>query len=129
MTGGEGTGPPPTKRGVPFDEAASAFQKAIRRGQEEDALRWAAELHRSGFTKYVWRRVFVMLSEDVGLAEPQLPATIWALYEIAHPLGGGRGPGASGGMELAHAGLVPARARKSRVVDHALIWAWTDKEP
>jgi replication-associated recombination protein RarA len=116
-------GPPPTRRGYPFDIAASSLQKCIRRGQEEDALYWACELSSSGFTQYVWRRLLVITSEDVGLAEPHMPATIHALHQSALHLEAnarGRRQGV-GRLQLVHAVLLLSRARKSRVVDHALI--------
>ena len=72
---------PPTIRGYLFNEVSSSFQKSIRRGWEEDSLYWAAELDRSGYGEYVWKRIRIITSEDIGLAEPYLPATIRALYE------------------------------------------------
>lgn len=114
---------PPTRRGFPFDEAASSLQKCLRRGQEEDALYWALELDESGFTGYVWRRLLVITSEDIGLAEPHLPATIAALHQTALHLEGnarGRRQGA-GRLQLTHAVLLLARARKSRIVNNALL--------
>ncbi|HZJ13854.1 MAG TPA: hypothetical protein VFD27_02335 [Chthoniobacteraceae bacterium] len=36
-------------------EVASAMQKCIRRGLEDDALFWATELDRSNFGEYVWK--------------------------------------------------------------------------
>src|SRR4051794_21295990 len=102
-------GPPPdTRRGIPFDEAAGTLQGSLRRGDEELALRIAAELDVSGFGAYVWRRLLTVLSEDVGLAEPTMPATIRALYENwveAHQRRRG-----SGSLFLAHAVLLLARA-------------------
>jgi replication-associated recombination protein RarA len=99
------------------------LQKAIRRGQEESAVYWALELDESGYTAYVWRRLLVITSEDVGLAEPHMPATIHALHQSALTLeAGARGRRqAVGRLQLVHAVLLLARARKSRIVDHALI--------
>ena len=102
---------PPTRRGYAFDECASALQKAIRRGQEEDAVYWALELAESGYDKYAWRRVFVILSEDVGLAWPEGPATIWALHQMAlHLQAAARGRPA--GRCSSHAVMLLCRARK-----------------
>jgi replication-associated recombination protein RarA len=107
------------RRGHAFDEVASALQKAIRRGQEEDAIAWALELDASGYTAYVWRRLLVITSEDVGLAEPHMPATIHALHQNALTLEAKRK--GSGRLQLVHATLLLARGKKSRIVDHALI--------
>ena len=110
---------PSTRRGFAFDEAASALQKSVRRGQESDALYFALELSDSGYTAYVWRRLLVITSEDVGLAEPTMPATIHALHQNALTLEAKRK--GSGRLPLVHAVLLLSRAKKSRIVDHALI--------
>jgi hypothetical protein len=44
-------------------------------------LYWAVELDESGWGEYCFFRLFVILSEDIGLAEPLMPAVIAALYE------------------------------------------------
>src|SRR5437879_220177 len=72
--------PPPTRHGIPYDEARSALHKMVRRGQEREALRWAHELAIT-FPWAVWRALSVIASEDIGLAEPALPATLRALRE------------------------------------------------
>lgn len=118
---------PPTRRGYAFDECASALQKCIRRGQEEQALYWALELAESGYTQYVWRRLLVITSEDVGVAEPHMPATIWSLHQSAlHLQAAARGRPA-GRLQLAHAVLLLARSRKSRIVPNALIAVSADE--
>jgi hypothetical protein len=122
--------PPPTWRGYRLDEVTSSLQKSIRRGLEDDALFWAIELDHSGYGEYCWSRLFVVTSEDVGLADPHMPAVIHALYEnwlaIRKRFRGRRpGPATSIGGErlpLAHAVLLLARAPKSRIVDHANAW-------
>ena len=108
-----------TRRGFALDEVVSALQKAIRRGQEEDAVYWALELADSGYAQYVFRRLLVITSEDVGLAEPTMPATIHALHQNALTLEAKRK--GSGRLPLVHAVLLLSRAKKSRIVDHALI--------
>ena len=116
---------PPTRRGFAFDECASALQKCIRRGQEEDAVYFALELADSGYAQYVWRRLLVITSEDVGLAEPTMPATIHALHQNALTLEAKRK--GSGRLPLVHAVLLLSRAKKSRIVDHALIAVAADE--
>ncbi len=44
----------------------------------DDACYWAAELMED-YPAYLWRRLKVIMSEDIGIAEPNLPATIHAL--------------------------------------------------
>src|SRR6478752_6344808 len=64
------------------EEVTSALQKCIRRGLEEDALFWATELDLSGFGEYVWKRLKIIASEDIGLEENSLAAiAVRALYE------------------------------------------------
>jgi replication-associated recombination protein RarA len=112
-----------TRHGHPLDEARSALQKMLRRGQEADALYWAAQLH-GDFPAYLWRTLFVVASEDVGLAEPNLPATLQALHtwwldpkQERHR-----------DIFAVHAVLLIARAKKSRITDHALQRVWESDE-
>lgn len=111
-----------TPGGFPAGEVASAMQKCIRRGAEEDALFWATELDIAGFGEYVWKRLRIIASEDVGLAAPQIAGEIRALY--ANWLDQRKKKDERHGPErlfLVHAVLVLARAPKSRLIDHALI--------
>jgi replication-associated recombination protein RarA len=111
-----------TKGGHPLGEVASAFQKSIRRGLEDEALHWGVELDVSNFGEYAWKRLRIMASEDVGLAEPYLPATVFALYQ--NWLDQRKKRDLKHGPErlfLVHAILLLVRAKKSRIVDHALI--------
>lgn len=114
-----------TKKGYDFFECSSAFQKCIRRGLEEQAMFWAVELYDSGFGEYVWKRLRIMSSEDVGLAEPNMPANIWALYrsyqEQAKKKEDKNEPQR---LFLTHAVLLLCRCKKSRMVDWTLIWHW-----
>ncbi len=72
-----------TKHGYPVDEVISALQKSVRRGDSDGALFWANEANQSGFGGWTWRRIFTITTEDVGLAEPNAPAVVWALYEMS----------------------------------------------
>jgi replication-associated recombination protein RarA len=110
--------PPPTLRGYRMDECASALQKSCRRCMVDDALYWALELERSGFEEYVWTRLFVICPEDIGLAEPGLPANLWALYEQFRMLKARKNNARV--ENLTHAILLCPKARKSRMVDNAL---------
>jgi len=64
-----------TEGGYLLEEAISALQKCIRRGLEKEALYWAIEVN-SKYPDYLWRRLVIISTEDVGLANPQLIATI-----------------------------------------------------
>lgn len=113
---------PNTVRGYDFGEVASALQKSIRRGWEDQALHWAVELDRSGYGRYCWYRLLVICSEDVGLAEPGMPAAIWALHGMWSEVRKKKKASAPERLYLVHAVLCLVRARKSRIVDDAM---WT----
>jgi replication-associated recombination protein RarA len=108
-----------TRHGHRLDEATSALQKAVRRGLLDDALYWTVEMF-GRYPHHVWRRLKVITSEDIGLAEPDLPATIDALHRaFEEQRGDKRGDGL---LYTLHATALLTRAKKSRLVDHALTW-------
>jgi len=116
---------PITFHGHSIFEVASAFQKAFRRGLEQDALHWGVELELSGYGEYAWKRMRIILSEDIGLANPTLPATIHALYETYQFLKKkGDEKNKPERLQFIHAILLLVRSPKSRIVDHALICAY-----
>lgn len=96
-------------------EVTSAMQKCIRRGLERDAMFWATELwascDRTG-REYIWHRLRVIASEDVGPADNNACVQVSALYAnfIRRP---------NEEIFLWHAVLLLCRAPKSRIVDHA----------
>ena len=121
-----------TKRGYEFFEVSSAFQKAIRRGDEEVALYFAVELFNSGFDEYLWKRIKIICSEDIGLAEPFFPMTIQALYRMyVDQKKKNDTKHQPEKLFLIHAVLLLVRANKSRLVDWALItyFDMTEKLP
>jgi len=64
-----------------FDETASSLQKMIRRGKEYEACFWAYIFHQSGYGNYLWRRLAVICSEDIGNGEPQATILLNALWD------------------------------------------------
>jgi len=98
------------------------MQKCIRRGLEEEALFWATELDLAGYGNYVWKRLRVIASEDIGLADPLVSVHVRILYENWLEQ---RKRKETYSFEerlfLVHAVLLCARAKKSRIVDTALI--------
>lgn len=96
-------------------QVTSALQKCIRRGLESDALFWATELWAScnqEGREYLWHRLRVIASEDVGLADNSACVQISSLHANFT-----RRPNEK--LFLTHAVLILARAPKSRIVDHA----------
>ena len=114
-----------TKKGYSGPEVISALQKCIRRGEEREALYWAVELYDSGYAEWLWKRLRIISSEDVGMASPGISSEIWALYSM-HALASKNkeDKGEPQRLFMAHAILLLCRAKKSRLVDWALIWAW-----
>jgi replication-associated recombination protein RarA len=112
------------------DEAASALQKAIRRGEEREALYWASELELAGFGNYVWKRLLVIASEDVGLASTETVIAARALRENWNELRKTVKPPYEGFVRvfLLHAVCLLARAPKSRALDHALVVMYGERE-
>lgn len=64
--------------GVPYSVASSALQKAVRRGQDAEAVQWALGMYWNGGAAVTntWNRLLVMAVEDVG------PGNIWALPAV-----------------------------------------------
>ncbi len=114
-----------TAKGHDFFEVSSAFQKCIRRGLEEEAMYWAVELFNSNYVEYVWKRLRIMASEDVGLAQPGIVAEVQALYQH-HKLQASKKEDKNQPerLFLTHAVLLLCRAPKSRLVDWVLIAQW-----
>ena len=107
-----------TKHGYDFYEVASAFQKAIRRADEESALFWGAELWESKYIDYAWKRMAIMCSEDIGLGEPSCIVQFMALrqsHELLIKL-----KEKDNALPFFHAIILLVRCRKSRYVDHAV---------
>ncbi len=100
----------------PMDEVASALQKCIRRGLEEEALYWALELE-TEFMMYVWKRLAITAAEDIGMANPMasvLINSLWQTYETV------RKNSATKSVDenvLAFAVLYLCRSPKNREVD------------
>src|SRR5262245_44732638 len=123
-------GSTPTHGGYHMAEVTSAMQKSIRRGLIDEALFWATELDISGFGEYCWKRLRIISSEDVGLAEPLMPAVIHALYQNWSEQRKKRDEKhAPERLFLVHAVQLLATAKKSRQVDNALITFYEGERP
>jgi len=112
-----------TINGHSLFECTSALQKSIRRGLVPDALYWAVELDLSHYGDYLWGRLLTITSEDVGLAWPEGPAQIAALYAAWQKFA--KTEKDNDRLFLVHAILLLCSAPKSRVVDNALICEYT----
>jgi len=118
-----------TQNGYDMFECSSALQKAIRRGDERVAMFFAVELWKSNYGEYVWKRLKIITSEDVGLAEPNMPAVIQSLYtmyvEQTKKSDGKHNPER---LFLTHAVIGLCRAKKSRLLDWAVISYWDEHD-
>ena len=104
-----------TKNGYNLDEVVSALQKSIRRGMEEEALYWAIELAVSGYGQYLWRRLGVTVSEDIGLIDPLACVIVNSLAEnCKRCTKSWKDPEM---LPIAHAVLYLCRCYKNREVD------------
>ncbi len=74
------------KSGNRFDETVSALQKAIRRGQEYEALFFFWDLAESGYDLYAWKRMCICAVEDIGLANPEVAVQVNALAQMLERL-------------------------------------------
>jgi replication-associated recombination protein RarA len=124
---------PPTGRGYDVRECVSAYQKAIRRSQVDDALYWGAELYKAGYPDWAWKRLRIIASEDVGVAAPAgFQADIEALYaryvDFKRKLGT-RASADEGLFWFTHATILAANAPKSRLVDLAFMHHASDSVP
>lgn len=99
---------PTVGRHSPY-EAVSALQKAIRRGELDNAMYWAVDLTHSGHQWWTWKRLAVIASEDVGPAWMEGPAVIAALYSSWRTF--------KTDLFLYDAVVRLVRAPKSRIVD------------
>ena len=107
-----------TTSGYDFFEVSSAFQKSVRRGLEEDALYWGMELVKSNYDEYLWKRIKIISSEDIGLAEPNISANIAALNGFYNEQKAKKDKKHTPEhLFIIHAIILLCRARKSRLVD------------
>ena len=106
-----------TKNGYPLDEVASALQKCIRRGWEDQALFWALELA-EGFDEYLWKRLMVIASEDIGIADNFAAVLVQSLYQSAQVVGSKpKKNELKDYLQISHAVLYMCRTQKTRYVD------------
>jgi len=107
-----------TQPGYEFLEVASALQKEIRRGNEEAALYWAFELIPI-FENYLWKRLKVIVNEDVGIASPMAIVVVQTLSNQYWEMRGKNDSSCT--MCVANAILIMCRAKKTRIADHLTI--------
>lgn len=110
-----------TKNGHRTDEVASAMQKAIRRGDEKQVLYWVSELFDIGWWRYILKRMAVIASEDIGMANPDAIAFVSNMINICM-FENGKDNRRPDSLHFWHLAIYLARSPKSRMVDYAGGW-------
>ena len=110
-----------TRKEYDFYECSSAFQKSIRRNEPKDAIFFGMELYCSGYSNYVWKRLMVIASEDVGTADNESATLVQTLYQSFKIISEKDLEEAT--IPFIHAVLHLCSAKKSRIVDKYKIWA------
>jgi putative ATPase len=117
------------KRGSTYDKGGeqhydiiSAFIKSVRASDPDAAVYWLARMIDGGEDPlFIARRLVILASEDVGLADAQGIQVAIAAQQAVHFVGM-----PEGFYPLAHATLYLARAKKSNSVGRAYSAAMTD---
>ncbi len=106
-----------TRNGYAGDEMVAMLQKAIRRGNESDALHAAYEMYVTSpqFEEKLWRRLLCISVEDIGFGNPAAPNLIYTLFKMRQefPYNDGDRP-----MFFVHAIRFLCRQPKERSSDH-----------
>ncbi len=113
-----------TDGGHQLDEVVAALQKGVRRGLEAEAMFWALEMADAGFRKYLWKRLMLKATEDIGLGDPQALVLTIAAWQATQESTKSFDPDAGGGMRTEFLGdgiLYLCRGPKTRVGDD---FAW-----
>lgn len=106
-------------------EVISALQKSVRRGLEKEALYWSMELL-PRYEAYLWRRLRIIASEDIGIANPSLIVLIQTLSDQYFEL---RKRGDMGCLlMLSNSILLMCRSKKSRIADHFICQMIQERE-
>lgn len=78
-----------TEHGLAADEVISSLQKAIRRGELEEATLLAYEMYTSSaeLEEYLWFRLQVISAEDVGSGTFNEPVIVNSLFQMHERVG------------------------------------------
>jgi replication-associated recombination protein RarA len=117
-----------TVNGYDYYEVMSAFQKSIRRCDEDQTVFWGIELYESNMIGHLWNRIFIVIHEDIGLAEPNFTTRIWHLKQAHDYLAEKRPKKWSKKLVMLQIFIELARAKKSRYVDLAAVVYWANHQ-
>jgi len=105
-----------SRSGIDLYEVMSAIQKEIRRGNERNCFLLCLDIIPK-YEKYLWRRLEVIVQEDIGLADPDAIIFVHTQKEIYFEMRAAK-KGESYTMVLANTIIRMCRAKKSRLADH-----------
>jgi replication-associated recombination protein RarA len=106
-----------TAKGHDFYEAASAMQKAIRRGDAKLAGYFALDIFHGGYWKYVWKRLLTISAEDcAGVITKEIEA-LYNGYLLVNE-GRKKSEKPKGRIFISKAVILLSQAMKSRDADH-----------
>lgn len=111
-----------TRHGYAADEVISSLQKAIRRGELEEAVVLAYEMFCTSaeLEEYLWTRLQVISVEDVGTGTFSEPVVVEALYRMHRRFDRSAGDRF---LFAVHAVRLLATATKDRTSDELANWA------
>jgi replication-associated recombination protein RarA len=111
-----------TAHGHPADEVISALQKAIRRGELEQAVLLAYEMYCTSpeLEEFLWMRLQVISAEDVGTGSFVEPVIVESLYQMHTRFDRGVGDRF---LFAVHAVRLLATSTKDRTSDELANWA------
>ena len=109
------------KAGESHYDTISAFIKSVRGSSPDGAIYWLARMIESGEDPlFIARRLVILASEDIGLAEPQALSVAMAAQQAVHFLGMPEGLSGHGAQEqLGLRGAEPGHAGRSRAGQRA----------
>lgn len=61
-------------------DVLNEYENSIIDNKIETACRWACELHTSGYLEDMWFRIFIIISKNINISNPRLPAYILENY-------------------------------------------------
>jgi replication-associated recombination protein RarA len=111
-----------TANGHPADEVISALQKAIRRGELEQAVLLAYEMYCTSpdLEEFLWTRLQVISAEDVGTGSFLEPVIVESLYQMHTRFDRGIGDRF---LFAVHAVRLLTTSTKDRTSDELANWA------
>lgn len=100
-----------------FDECASALQKSCRRSLEFEAVYWAGVFYRGGYSKYLAKRLKVIMEEDIGLGNVQCLLLANQLYLQTQEKSYKAETSNDGFLKYVNLIILACRSKKTRVAD------------